>query len=90
MHVCTIVGGGVLVQILTSTSLGLARATPGRREIFISGGCERSRQIPADLAGLPLIPADLTDTLCMLGTVSGIGAECTFVHGHPCRVPCRF
>jgi hypothetical protein len=35
-----------------------ARIQPGRGEIFISRQWEPSRQIPADLADIPKIPAD--------------------------------
>ena len=59
-----------------------ARAQPGFGEIFISRWWEPSRQIPADLAGIPQITADFAETVCSLDTVSGIGTECTFVHGH--------
>jgi hypothetical protein len=59
-----------------------ARVQPGRGEIFISRQWEHRRQIPADLADIPQIPADFADTVCSLDTVSGLGTECTFVHGH--------
>jgi hypothetical protein len=59
-----------------------ARAQPGFGEIFISRRWKSSRQIPADLAGIPEITTDFAETVCSLDTVSGIGTECTFVHGH--------